>query len=122
LVLHAWLLTLFPLVPLLLLRLLIIIVLPWIRNLVLQHLNELVKHDREDCTNRRPRPVDPVLLVEGTCDDARPEAARGIERATCVVHADELGDEEREADADGGDEGCYMLRQYNIQKVRELRR
>jgi len=48
-----------------------------------------------------------VLDVEDAGDDARPETASGVEGPAGVVYADELGDEEREADADGGDEGGW---------------
>jgi hypothetical protein len=91
-----------------LLVLLRIIILPRVRDLILQNLDELVKHDRQDRSNSRPSPVDPVLRVERARNDARPEAACGVERAACVVDADELGDEEREADADGGNEGRWV--------------
>jgi hypothetical protein len=93
--------------PLLLfLLVLFVVILPRIRNLVLEHLDELVEDDGHDGAEARPHPVDPVLDVEDACYDAGPEAARGVQGAACVVDADELGDEEGEADADGGDEGC----------------
>lgn len=45
-----------------------------------------------------------MLLVEDAGYYAGTEGARGVERTARVVDADELGDEEGEADADGGDE------------------
>lgn len=101
-------------IPLLLLLLLnqlilIIIILARIRHLVLEHLDELVEHHRKHGPQAGPHPVDPVLDVEDARDDAGPEAARGVERAARVVDADQLGDEEGEADADGSDEGCWTV-------------
>lgn len=46
-----------------------------------------------------------MFSIEGAGDDARAETASWVERATSVVYADEFGDEESEADSDGGDEG-----------------
>lgn len=43
-----------------------------------------------------------MLDVEHASDDAGPEAARRVQRAAGVVDADKFGDEECEADADGG--------------------
>lgn len=88
---------------------LIIVVLSRIGNLVLQHLDELVEDDCDDGAQARADPVDPVFDIEDAGYDARPEAARGIERAAGVVHTDEFGDEEREADADGGYEGGWNV-------------
>lgn len=42
-------------------------------------------------------------------DDRGPEASRGIQAAACVEHACQFGDEEREADADWGEEGGFVL-------------
>ena len=47
-----------------------------------------------------------MLDVEDAGDDARAERARGVETAAGVVDAYKFGDEEGEADADRGDEGC----------------
>jgi hypothetical protein len=88
---------------------LIIIILSWICNLVLKYLDELVKHNGNDGANGRTNPVDPVFDVEDAGDDARPETASGVEGPASVVYADELGDEEREANADGCDEGCWWV-------------
>lgn len=51
-----------------------------------------------------------MLAVKHARDDAGPEATRGVERATRVVDADELSDEEREADANGGYKGRYLTK------------
>ena len=45
-----------------------------------------------------------MVVVEFAEDDAGTEGAGGVEAAAGVVDAHELGDEEGEADADGGDE------------------
>lgn len=86
------------------LSILVVIILSRIGNLILKHLDELVKHDRQDRSNRRSSPVDPMFLVKDTRDDAWPETACGIEGTARVVNAYKLGDEERKTDADGGDE------------------
>lgn len=86
---------------------LVIVVLAWVGNLVLENLDELVEGDGEDCACAGTNPVDPVLLVPDAGDDAGPKGACGVERAACIVYADELADEEGEADTDGGDEGGY---------------
>jgi len=77
------------------LSVLVIVVLARVGNLVLEDLDELVKDDGEDGADCWPGPVDPVLLVKDAGDDAGPETARGVERATGVVDADKLGDEKR---------------------------
>lgn len=92
---------------LLLLLILIIIILPRIRNLILKNLNQLVKHDSHDGADAGPHPVDPVLLVEDAGGDAGAEGARRVQGAAGVVDACELGDEERQPNADGSDEGCW---------------
>lgn len=53
------------------------------------------------------RTVDPVLLVESTGDDARSETASWVKGAASVIYTDELGNEEGETDADGGNEGSF---------------
>lgn len=91
------------------LLILIVIVLSWIGYFILQHLDELVEHHRDDGAETWTYPVDPVLDVKHSGDDTRTKAARGIEGATRVVDADELGDEEGKADADGGYEGRWRV-------------
>lgn len=44
-----------------------------------------------------------MLLVEYARHNARSKAARWIQRAASIIHADELGYEKRETDAHGGD-------------------
>jgi hypothetical protein len=66
--------------------------------------------------------VDPMFLVEGASDDARSERPSGIERATSVVYAHELGDEESEADANRGDESSCRSYQYTTLHTTDSRK
>lgn len=79
---------------------------------VLEHLDELVEARGEEAAKTRSDPVDPVIAREGTGDDGGAEGARGVEGAAGVVDAGELGDEKGEADADGGEEGGFVLRRH----------
>lgn len=80
-----------------------------IGDLVLEHLDEFVEQHRREGTAAGTDPVDPVFLVEGVGDDAGAQAAGRVQTAARVVDADEFGDKEGQADADGGDEGGLVL-------------
>jgi len=49
------------------------------------------------------------VTLELRSGDTGTEATSGVDRSTSVVDASDLDDEEREADADGGDEGVFGL-------------
>jgi hypothetical protein len=87
----------------------VVIILSRVRDLVFEDLDELVEHNSKDSADGRTGPVDPVLFIEYTSDDAWSETARGIERATGVVHANEFGNEERKADTNGCDKRCCKM-------------
>lgn len=88
---------------------LLVRVLPGVRVLVPQGLDGPVQGKRDERPEPGPDPVDPVLGGEARGDDAGPEAAGRVQAAARVVDAAHLGDEEGEADADGGDEGGAVL-------------
>lgn len=77
--------------------------------LILEHLNKPIEHPGDNGTEKRPHPIDPVLGIERGGDDTGPKAAGRVEGAAGELDADELGDEEGEADPDGGDKGGAVL-------------
>ena len=87
----------------------IVVVLTGVGDFVFEYLDELVEDDGDDGAGCGAHPVDPVFVVEDAGYDAGAEGAGGVERAAGVVDADEFCDEESEADADGGDEGCWKV-------------
>ena len=48
-----------------------------------------------------------MVAREVSVHDAGPEGAHGVQAAASVEDAHQLGDEEGEADADGGEEGGF---------------
>jgi len=88
---------------------LVVVVLTRVGDFVLEDLDELVEDDSDDGAGCGADPVDPVFGVEDAGHDAGAEGAGGVERAAGVVDANEFCDEESEADADGGDEGCWKV-------------
>lgn len=50
-----------------------------------------------------------MVGLEVTSRYARAEGAGGVERGAGVEDAGDFGDEETEADADGGDEGAFVF-------------
>jgi hypothetical protein len=70
------------------LLILIVVILPGVRNLVFKYLDELVEANGYDGAGSRADPVDPVLCVEDASYDTRPERACGIEGTAGVVDAD----------------------------------
>lgn len=57
----------------------------------------------------RRHTVNPVVMVPDAGDGARTKRSRGVQRASGVVHAHELSDEEREADTHGSHERSLVL-------------
>ena len=57
----------------------------------------------------RTSPVNPVIVRERQAGDTGPERARWIQRRARVAHARDLGDEKRQSDADGRNEGILGL-------------
>lgn len=53
--------------------------------------------------------VNPMLPVENTRDHTRPKTPRWVQRASRVEDTYQLGNEERQADAHGCDEGGFVL-------------
>jgi len=88
---------------------LVVVVLTRVGDFVFEDLDELVEDDGDDGAGCGAYPVDPVFGVEDAGYDAGAEGAGGVEGAAGVVDADEFCDEESEADADGGDEGCWKV-------------
>jgi len=87
----------------------VVVVLAGVGDFVFEYLDELVEDDGDDGAGCGAHPVDPVFGVEDAGYDAGAEGAGGVEGAAGVVDADEFCDEESEADADGGDEGCWKV-------------
>jgi len=94
--------------------------------LVLEHLYEHVEAGRQKCPKDWAEPVDPVVMVEVMENHARTEGPRWIERPTSVVDAykvsqkllssgdirqltSKLSDEQRQPDANRGDESSLVL-------------
>ena len=69
------------------LLILIVVILPRVRNLVFKDLDKLVEADGYDGAGGGTNPVDPVLGIEDTGYDTRPEGARGIEGTAGIVNA-----------------------------------
>lgn len=63
-----------------------------------------------------------MLLVKYASDDTGPKGTSWVERTASVEHPDQLGHEEREADADGGDEGRLVLLLCQHEDLPRLRR
>jgi hypothetical protein len=58
-----------------------------------------------------------MLNIEYTCDDTGTERACWIQGAARVIHANQLGDEECQADADGGYESRWTALVHVLQAV-----
>lgn len=57
----------------------VVAVLSRVRHLVLQHLDEFVEPNREDATNARSNPIDPMLSIVEVRNNAGPKTTRGIQ-------------------------------------------
>ena len=69
----------------------------------------MIEPRRKQRSQHRPQEVNPEVAREIRCCDARPETASRVHGGAGVVDAGDLDDEEREADADGRDEGVFGL-------------
>ena len=69
----------------------------------------MIKPSGKQRTQHRSQPVDPVIPCERRSSHARAEATRWVHGCAGVVDASDLDDEQREADADGRDEGVFGL-------------
>jgi hypothetical protein len=69
----------------------------------------VIKSSSKQSTQDRPHEVNPEIAGEICGCYARAKAASWIDRCARVVDAGDLDDEEREANADGGDEGVFGL-------------
>lgn len=87
---------------------LLVAVLAGVHHLVLEQLVELVESSCQQRTDERSNPINPMIGVELSYG-ARCETASGVKRPTSVVDGYKLGDEEREADTEGSDEGSSVL-------------
>lgn len=87
----------------------LVAVLARVGHFVLEHLDEEVKGNGEDGAHAGAHPVDPVLGVELARDDAGTDAAGWVQRASSVVDANQLGNEESQTDTDGSNKGGTML-------------
>lgn len=106
-------------------------VLPWVRHLVLQHLDEAVERNSNDRTKsvhqlaseagcvsmhgleemhlRRANPIDPVIRIELSSRNTRPKGACRVETAACEEHTDQLCNEQGKTDTDRSHVGRFML-------------
>lgn len=84
-------------------------VLTRIRRLVPQQLHQPIKPRGDDRPQARPDPVDPVIAVEAGQHDARPKTPRRVQAGAREVRARQHGDEQRQAEPDGRDEGGPLL-------------
>ena len=73
------------------------------------HLDEVIKACRQNRPQYRPQEVNPEITWEVRRRDARAETTSRVHRSSRVVYAGDLDDEEREADADGCDEGVLRF-------------
>ena len=62
-------------------------VLPWVRGLVLEHLDEFVETGCEERAEDGPDPVDPVVGVELVGYDGGAEGTGGVYGTACEVDA-----------------------------------
>lgn len=69
----------------------------------------MIKSSSKQSTQNRPHEVNPEIAGEICGCDTRSEATSWVHGSSRVVDASDLDDEEREADADGGDEGVFGL-------------
>lgn len=69
----------------------------------------MIKPSCKQRAQYRPHKVYPEITGEVCGCHARPEAAGWVHGGAGVVDAGDLDDEEREADADGRDEGVFGL-------------
>lgn len=77
--------------------------------MISQPLQIPIYNDRRPRTNRRPGPIDPMMLSKHPTDHRRPKAPRRVQARACIIDAGDFRDKEREPDADGRDEGCAGL-------------
>lgn len=90
-------------------RLSLRVILPWVRVFVAHELDEMVVTTRNKCAQDWTYPVYPVIMLEVPAGHTGPKRARRVQAAARVVDASNLGDEEREANANGSDEGVFAL-------------
>ena len=64
------------------------LILPGIRNLILQNLDEPIEEHRNHRADRGPEPVNPVFFVEGALNDAGAEGAGGVESVVALATVD----------------------------------
>jgi hypothetical protein len=69
----------------------------------------MIKSSSKQSTQHGSQEVNPEIAGEICSCDARPEAASWVHGSSGIVDAGDFDDEEREADADGGDEGVFGL-------------
>ena len=85
-------------------------VLPRVNVLVIEPGEQLVNRKRQRGAQHRSHPEDPVVTREpAAADDVRAEGAGGVDGGAGEAGARDVGDEGREADAQGREEGGPVL-------------
>jgi hypothetical protein len=86
----------------------IIIVLSRVGSLILEHLKNLVAAESQERTHKGPDIVDPVVTVEAR-DDRRTEGSGRVDGRARPVGRTDVGDEDRNTNADGGKMSATVL-------------
>jgi hypothetical protein len=86
----------------------IIVVLSWVGSLILEHLEDLVTAESQERTHKGPDVVDPVVTVEAS-DDRRTERSSRVDGCARPVSCTDVGNKDRDANADGGKMSAAML-------------
>lgn len=87
---------------------------------VVEGLQEGVEAGGNEGADERSNPVDPVLARELVGDCGRTKGAGGVHATSCPERAEQLADEEGQANADGCHEGGFVLCRHEKRKKRTL--
>lgn len=86
----------------------VIVVLSWVGGLVLKYLEDLVAAESQERTHKWADVVDPVVTVEAN-NDRRTERSSRVDGCACPVGRTDVGNEDRDTDADGCEVGATVL-------------
>lgn len=102
-------------------RLRIARILPRVRNLILQPLEQRVHRKRQQRAQARPQPVDPVISLKPARHHRRPEAPHRVDACAREVRAGHVRDEDADADAHRREERrAVLLHGEEVHRQHEL--
>jgi hypothetical protein len=80
-----------------------------IHGLILKSLDEHIEQAGHYGSENRSHPVDPMVGVEGLCNDCWSERSCRIDTTTSIKDAHEFSNEKGETDANWSDKGSFVL-------------